>query len=158
MNTPSSSDLPQVPSSPCGRIVRIIACVLLAVGALFLLGSAWSYSNSQEKLNTWMRTTGTIVELVHNSGGSDGSSTYCPRFTFVSDDGHQHSVTSTTGSNPPAFQVGQEVEVLYSPEKPAEAEINSFLELYFLCCALGFFGLVDVLLGGVLLVAARRRK
>ena len=50
----------------------------------------------------------------------------------------QHGISS----NPPSFQVGQEIDVLYEPGNPNNARINKWMDLYFVPVLLGGLGLV----------------
>jgi hypothetical protein len=45
---------------------------------------------------------------------------------FSSADGRFHHVQMTEGSSAPSHEVGEAVTVLYSPERPLEARIQSF--------------------------------
>ena len=60
----------------------------------------------------------------------DGSTTYRPEAEFKTPDGLEHRFVGCTGSNPPAFKVGEAVEILYdaaSPTKrPSTRSSNSF--------------------------------
>lgn len=71
---------------------------------------------------------------------------------FAPSSGEQTIFKSNTGSNPPAFTKGQQVEVLYNPQKPNSAMINSWLELWFLPAIFTGMGSIFVLIGGVALV------
>jgi hypothetical protein len=51
---------------------------------------------------------------------------YYPVVEYVSNDGRFHSVQMTEGSSAPSQEVGDEVTVLYNPERPLEARIKSF--------------------------------
>ena len=43
-------------------------------------------------------------------------------------DGKKFSVQSAVSSSPPAYSIGEKVSVLYRPNNPASAQINSFTE------------------------------
>ena len=45
-------------------------------------------------------------------------------------------------SNPPRFQVGQEIDVLYESGNPQKARINKWMNLYFAPLLLGGMGLI----------------
>jgi hypothetical protein len=51
---------------------------------------------------------------------------YYPVVMFTANDGKRRSVQLSEGSFPPAYEVGDEVTVLYEPEHPLDARIKSF--------------------------------
>jgi hypothetical protein len=55
-------------------------------------------------------------------------------------------VQDSLSSNPPLFQVGQEINVLYESGNPQKARIKKWMNLYFVPVLLGGLGLV---FGGV---------
>ncbi len=149
MNTATS---PQ----PLGaRIPRKAPCLLYLVAALLLCGALWQYCAVQHRLDTWQRAEATIVALekedsAHTSKGGQRSSVYYPRFCFTAADNRSYTVRGKVGSNPAAYRCGEKVEALYPSEAPAEAQINTFTEQYFLCLLLTAFGLFTTI-GGVVL-------
>ena len=54
----------------------------------------------------------------------------CPSVSFRDAQGAEHIVYSSTASYPPKHQVGDTVRVLYSPEHPRDAKIESFFSLW----------------------------
>jgi hypothetical protein len=84
---------------------------------------------------------------------------YCPTVEYATASGERVSFTSSFGSMPASYQVGQSVKVLYNPGQPAAAEIDSGLSRWlapgcFLAFALGacffsilFLGLAIVMSG-----------
>jgi hypothetical protein len=85
-----------------------------------------------------------------NKGRS--SSVYYPVVKFTPNNGEATTFESNSGSKPPAFRKGQQVEVLYDPQQPDSAMINSWLELWFLPGMFTGMGSLFVLIGGVPLV------
>jgi len=69
---------------------------------------------------------------------------------------------SAVGSNPSSFQEGNEVTVLYNPNKPNNASIKDFFSLWLLPFVLMFLGVGFTMLGIVLLlmisILPQRRK
>lgn len=65
---------------------------------------------------------GQVIDLQENYD-SDGS-TYTPVVQFKTKSGQTVEFTSTYSSNPPAYQVGQNVTVVYLPDQPEQAVIQ----------------------------------
>ena len=73
-------------------------------------------------------------------------------------DGHgvPHRITNAVASSPPAYDVGEHVEVIYQPNDPENARIDSFAESWLLPLVLGVFG--TVFLGFALAIFRSRRQ
>jgi hypothetical protein len=54
----------------------------------------------------------------------------CMKRTFHTENGRDIMLTSSTGTNPPSFSSGQQVDVLYLPSQPEGTVINSFGQLW----------------------------
>lgn len=86
--------------------------------------------------------TGTIVDLIPNRDKQNKPIDYTPVFSFVAGDGNTYKIEWVVASNPPGFNVGQKVQVLYVPGRPAGARLASFGQLWFVsivCAGLGAF-------------------
>lgn len=103
-------------------------------GIGMLIGSFLSYNSTHNFIKNSSSTIGTVTELrLHTSSSSSSSksSTYYPIVKFKTQKGESAELESNVGSYPPSFRVGETVSVLYNPNNPAEAEINSFGQLWF---------------------------
>jgi hypothetical protein len=110
----------------------------LVTGIVLTAGSAYFFMRKRERYRSWVRTTGTVIELssysrdhpFRNSGGGNGS-TYAPRVSFTTRSGERIEYKSSLYSNhPPA--VGSKVVLLYDPGNPREAVLDRFFERHFL--------------------------
>ncbi len=61
--------------------------------------------------------------------------------------GEPYQITGTTWSNPPTYALGEQVQVLYSPDQPRAAQIYSWFDFWFTPMLLGGVGLVFELVG-----------
>jgi len=90
----------------------------------------------------------TVIQMVYSrtssSSGSGGG--YAPVYQFRTLDGQTIVIQDSLSSNPPQFQVGQQIDVLYESGNPQKARINKWMNLYFLPVLLGGMGLI---FGGV---------
>jgi hypothetical protein len=136
-----------------GSIFAGVGCIFAVTGIIIGL-------NTRSFVATAIPAQGTIIDLVlRSSTDSKGrsSSVYYPVVKFTPNSGEPTIFESNTGSQPPAFTKGQQVEVLYNLRKPNSAMINSWFELWFLPAIFTGMGLLFVLIGGAALVKSFRR-
>lgn len=67
---------------------------------------------------------------------------YTPIVTYTPEAGLPVKFKGGFSSNPPSFSIGDAVEVLYDKANPADAKINSFMQLWFKTVFLSGTGLV----------------
>lgn len=122
-----------------GKAIRILERSSQVLGVGLLLGAIfWGYRQA-EFINGSTRTTGQVTGH-RESRDSDGSS-YYPLVEFQDGYGRRETFESGIGSNPPSFQVGENVEILISKDGRRKS-INTFFQLWFGPLFLGIFGLV----------------
>ena len=86
------------------------------------------------------------------------SSYYYPVVAFKTAEGTQIQFVENNGSSSPAFVKGQQVEVIYLPENPNNAKINTFFDLWALPLFLAMFGTIFSAVGfAVIFVPWKRR-
>ncbi len=134
-------------------LFRVLGGALLALGLLLLTLAAWlgwrEYSKNSERLHA----RATVVELVQkHSGGT----MYYPRLRFTAQNGQEYTVLSSSGSNPPSWAVGEELEVHYSPAHPEKASLCSFR--YAAPAIVAAMGAGLALPGSILLALSRRKN
>ena len=117
--------------------------VLAAIVAI-LVGT-FSLIKTRDFLVKAVEANGKIVELDRKNSG-DGV-TYSPVFSFVEASGKQHTIHSSLSTNPPRYEIDEKVSVLYDPQNPQKARIDSFLNLYFVPLVMGIIGAINLLIG-----------
>lgn len=134
------------------QYVYVAPFVILVGLAMFCGGGYWAYT-----LNTFMqgaqRVEGRVIDM--KDSYSDGSYTYYPVVEFEKPDGGKSSFTDNIGTNPPSYERGENVTVLYNPKFPYKPMIDRGIWNWVFqtgLCALGFLILVSGL------AAARRRN
>jgi hypothetical protein len=110
---------------------KIILGVFTAVAALMLLIALITAFNAITRMNAEASAPGRVVEIIHrreyvNEEDRIVEDYYYPVVEYVSADGRPHSVQMAEGSSRPAHEVGDDVTVLYNPQHPLEARIQSF--------------------------------
>lgn len=132
--------------------------VLFGVIGLGLLAGAIALAlNTRSFISTAKRAQGSVIELIEKRD-SDGSVTYKPVVAFTADSGASVNFTSSFSSNPPAYDVGEGVEVLYAPDNPNKARIRGFGSLWLGPTILGGIGAVFASIGFGILIASRLNK
>jgi hypothetical protein len=148
----------------CAR--RWVAFGAIAFGSVFLVVGLILAGVSVSFLADAERARGTVVALEwrnDDSGASrktrenDKPAAY-PVVEFTSADGTPRTFRSSTGSNPPSYEKGERVEVLYRADSPEDARINGFASLWLLPLIFGGIGLVIGGIGTAVAVAGRRRS
>jgi Protein of unknown function (DUF3592) len=132
---------------------RAFPVAVLGVGAgTFLLGAAIASMTTIPLMIRGRSTVGVVRSFVRvESGESDVPPASYPVIQFHTPDGKAHDFQSNLGSSQ---GIGQQVEVLYDPEAPSRARVNSFRALW-LGPALS--GGVGLLLLGALVAFLRLR-
>lgn len=138
----------------------------IAFGAVFLVVGLILAGVSVSFLADAERSQGTVVALEWRNDGSstsrkarqnDKPAAY-PVVEFTSADGTRRTFRSSTGSNPPSYDKGEQVEVLYRADSPEDARINGFASLWLLPLIFGGIGLVIGGIGTALALVGRRRS
>ncbi len=126
----------------------------LALGILFLSLMGWTTHQTKTQIAQSVIRPGRVLELVEvrRQAGEvvqhSTRSTYAPRIEFELD-GQTYAFTDSTSSYPPAYDVGEEVEVLVDPASPYTAHLNTFFSLYILPFVLGVLGFVFTLTAAI---------
>jgi len=121
-------------------IFTIAGIVLIITGFVFI------YRN-YEFLGAASRTKGVIIDLSWKRDKEGWEMAY-PVFQFIDEKTDQvFVVESTRGSKPPAYSVGQEVFILYDPENPHNARIESFLDMWLGAVLFTLLGSIFLLVG-----------
>lgn len=119
-------------------LLAVAVAVELVIG-LVLLNDAW------ERRETWNRGQATVTELEKVESSANGGETWRPIFS-LSAEGKEYNIRSSSSSNPPAYRIGEQVEMLYPAANPAAAVTNTFAGLYVMpCVVLGMAGMESVL-------------
>lgn len=127
------------------RQIRILFSVFAAVGLVMLLLASYFYSAERNFVKHGIRTEGTVSELDADRD-SDGDLHYYPIVTFTTLQGQTVTFRSRTGSNPPAYEVGERIGVVYDPANPQGARHTGWFSLWGVTF---IFTLLFTIFGGV---------
>ena len=130
--------------------------LLLAVGAFMLWGGTHVGSKLENLLQYGVAAQGQVVEL--KGGTGSGSDVYYPVISFTDVAGHTFKFKDATGQDPPEFQTGDAVRVIYLPSNPEQEAIIDRGALNYLgpLLLLGF-GTIFCIVGAVLFRKSRRK-
>lgn len=93
----------------------------------FCLWGAYAAYTSWQLQSNGVITPGTVVRLNEQSDAEGGCCTYVPVIDFQVS-GQVYTFEGDNASYPPAYEVGEEVQVRYDPSNPNTAQIDSFFE------------------------------
>ncbi|MCC7118282.1 MAG: DUF3592 domain-containing protein [Anaerolineales bacterium] len=117
----------------------IIGIVFPLVGGLLFVIGAFLFIRTRIFLGKAQETKGTVTQMVYRRS-SKGGGGYSPVYEFRTIDGQTITGRDNLSTNPPMFQVGQTIDVLYDPANPNNARIKKWMSLYFtsvLLCGMG---------------------
>lgn len=132
--------------SMLGNLLLLALFNLLVVA--MAAGGAWFGWRGYTLATNGETTMARVIELSASSD-EDGCCVYSPIFEYTVN-GRRHTFESMNASDPPAYRVGQEVEVIYNVDNPSDAAVNSFSELWMVATMLcGVALILFVLLNGL---------
>ncbi|MEV4744043.1 DUF3592 domain-containing protein [Streptomyces sp. NPDC049555] len=145
-------------------VIRWVTIGMFSVGGLLLVIGLVLAGVSVSYLNDAERTPGTVVALDWEHGHSGGSrrsraddeAAAYPVIEFTSKDGVRRKFRDSTGTNPPSYEVGERVEVLYRADSPEDARIKGFASLWLPPLIVGGIGFFFAVVGTVFALVSRR--
>ena len=149
-------DVPPTDETP---IENIILPIFTGVAVLMLLIAGIASFNNILKTGREVSVSGRVVDMTkqleydQNNYNRVIGETYFPVVEFTANDGKRRSVQLSEGSFPPAYEVGNEVTVLYEPDHPLDARIKSFASSALMWILPGITGILGIgFLAAVLVV------
>jgi len=114
------------PLSITGALLIALTFTVIGLVVLFI-GLFWLNATS-ERLKRMIDGTGTVVEVTRRRIGDDIN--YYPRIEFQTQTGETFQFESNTGGSSTSYRVGDQVPILYNPQMPQDATINSWYEIW----------------------------
>jgi len=129
---------------------RIVGLAFGLIGLGMLAGGFYLHRSTQRFLEVAESAQGSVFNHVQqrSTDGDDGSVSYSyyPEVRFTAQ-GSEITFKSSVGSDPPAYRIGESVEVLYDPANPHDAKIRSFTSLYLGTLLVSGMGLIFAAVG-----------
>ena len=142
-------------------IIKAFCAVFAVVGAGVLFFAFTMFNDTRSFVARSVPTDGTIVDFVEvitqDDEGRDVS-TYAPRFEFIDGNGEVQRVTSPQSSSFNSEEIGDTIPILYDPENPTDANIDSFGNLWLGSVLLSVFGLIFFIVGAGMFYLVSRRQ
>ncbi|WP_085901275.1 DUF3592 domain-containing protein [Kiloniella majae] len=128
------------------KTIKILKYIFMSVGLITLsVMGIWSYT-THNFVDNAHSAQGTVIDLIQSRSSSSSSTSnsyvYRPEVIFQTATGEEVTFQSSTGSNPPAYNRGEKVSVLYNPENPQDAKIDGTLSLWLGPLILGVIGFI----------------
>lgn len=127
------------------RFMFWVGLIFALIGTAMTVGTYFVFSSMNELASEGLRAEGTVIDLRYQSD-DEGSGSYAPTVEFRDENGQRQVYYSSTGSNPPSYDRGEQVEIIYQPGTPERAMIDSFSDRWMLPLIMSVFALV---FGGV---------
>lgn len=139
-------------------VEKVILTVFTGIAALMLLIAGVASFFNIQKINHEESAPGKVVDMISrreyvNEQDRVVQEYYYPVIEYISADGKRHSVQLNEGSSSPEYEKGDEVTVLYNPDRPLDARIKSFGSAALMWILPGITGILGIaFLGAVLAV------
>lgn len=133
--------------------IKIIAGIAATVGIVLIVIAAVLFINAKNFQAKAVAVEGLVTELremsnTTNQPGQIRAFTYAPVIKYTTKEGQEFTYCSNNSSNPPAYAVGEKVQIYYDPSNPADAAMAGISGMLgsIIC---GGIGIVFLLFGGV---------
>ena len=124
--------------------------IFFVIGLFVCYLGYYQLQETQQLLDSGVKTTATVVDLVKRAKGTDDTHhKYSAVFRYKTQAGSAHRVTSSYASYPAPYDIGEEVEIIYNPNDPEDYKVDSFWGLYRWVIFAFFFGGMIVVISGV---------
>lgn len=141
--------------------MRFAGLIFVVVGLVMVGVCLYLYNDSRVFMETAVSTQGEVVAFDRRFDSSarnrDRADSYYPVIAFVARNSTKVRFTANVGSNPPAYAVGEQVEVLYDAINPHNARLGGFFALWFGTIMMGFMGVLFSAIGLFTVVKGIRR-
>lgn len=141
-------------------IEKIILPIFTGVAILMLLIAGISSVNNIRKINREESAPGRVTDVKMersyvNEEDRVVEEFYYPVVEFTASDGRRRNIQMSEGSSPPSYEVGEEVTVLYEPDHPIDARIQSLSSTILMWILPGITGIIGIGFLIAVLAAAR---
>ncbi|MEI4484088.1 MULTISPECIES: DUF3592 domain-containing protein [unclassified Phyllobacterium] len=143
------------------RNTNIHKVLMCTITAMLFCGFGWSVLHVRHFINNAMEGKGHVVNLVKTA--SKNGYVFKPVVEFWTVGGTSIEFTSSTGTSPPSYDVGENVTVYYDPKDPHAAILSDWFSIWGLSMIIGAlavaFGFITyILYFRVTLKPSRKRR
>jgi hypothetical protein len=138
--------------------------LFVIIGSAMLLGGVLAYSHTASFIHRADSAYGTVTALVprisNDNANTNGAISNTTKYSWQPVVQFKHGAqliqfTDSLATNPPAYNVGETVNVLYLEEDPYDAKIESFMSLWFSTMFFGGLGAIFLAVGTGMIVRSR---
>jgi len=122
----------------------LLPALFCLVGLCLLVPAIWIGYQSWGFLHAAKSAPGNVIALDWSNDSNTSGARPVVSYELR---GEPYQIAGTAWSNPPAYAVGDYVQVLYPPDQPRAARIYSWFDFWFTPVLLGGVGLVFALVG-----------
>ncbi len=108
-----------------GYLIGSAVACLISIACM--AGGVWAIIAKRRQRATYLPGTGTVVALNRRVITPGTNGVYCPTVQFITNSGQPVQFESQFGTMPASHKVGQVVKILYDPNQPDKAEVDSGL-------------------------------
>jgi Protein of unknown function (DUF3592) len=139
-------------------MVRFLALMFAGIGIIMFAIGAFLLIREKAFLSNDLSATATVTSLASDLDSS-GNPVKCPVVNFTAANGQAiHYDASDFCANPPRYQVGQTIQVLYDPQNPNNVQFSGFVGEFGEGMLFTFLGLLFFLSGVWVYFWARKMR
>lgn len=102
---------------------NLLSLIFISAGLIMLVIGVVLFFRHRSLVARSRPARGVVTEI-RTSRDDDGDETYAPVVAFTTETGIPAKYTSSLYSRPSSYKVGDQVEILYDPDKPSRAVIK----------------------------------
>jgi hypothetical protein len=130
------------------RVLRLVILIMGTCGLVLLGAGLFFFGQTRGMLGRSLRAEGVVVRVEQDRA-------FVPVVEFTTEAGERVEFWNPVGSSTPTYAPGDQVPVLYDPQRPEHAQITSFLSLWLAPLVLGSIGAVMLFLSLLFMVFLR---
>jgi hypothetical protein len=123
---------------------KMVYSILLITGVILFIASTIVFKKSLALIKAGNKTTATVIDL--QRGLENHSSDLTPIFKFTTTTGEEITFKGFGASSPPAYDIGETVNIVYDIDKPNNAKVLSYFGAFGLSIILAAIALPMILI------------
>ena len=121
------------------------AYLFLLMGIALLLIAALLFYLDQKQSKTWVRTTGTVIDISQSIGVSDKNQ--IPVIQFKDESNKEWRAKNSSSISGALYKIGDSIDLYYNPMKPTEILIDNIFHRYMGIFLFSLFGVICICTG-----------
>lgn len=129
-----------------------VSIAAIAQGALLAVVAIYLVTKTRAFLGQAIRTDARVVDALARTPADHqqamGATTYRPVVEFTGEAGQNQRVEISLGMSHPSWSRGETISILYAPDNPENARLDTFIGVWFTCLVCTFLSAWSII-GGV---------